>query len=178
MHWSYSVFSVSHFFVLPSTATYTPYMTELAKQLTKRPITVEAMQWRGDNLAELREWTDRSVIMRLKETSETEYELVLYERHHKAWLVVHETDWVFRDQEGGFYPVTDSIKVLSYMEGNELMDALYTAWSFMCNSKYWDETDEVKTEEYVVAMQKFRDEVFHPLLGQYGSGVEEEATNG
>lgn len=87
----------------------------------KRPIPVSAMQWKGDNLAEVLEFTGKHPKWDSWFTSFAEYEQwVKKDRNVFKIITNHGTveavpgDWILRSPTGEHYPISDELFVQTY----------------------------------------------------------------
>lgn len=92
------------------------------RRFRKRPVVVEAVQWTGFNLEELREWGatttfDQSGPARrvVPAPGGPGSPLNLWVEANGAWLPIDPGEWVVRDRLG-FYPVKDEVFVETYEE--------------------------------------------------------------
>lgn len=71
----------------------------------KKPVVIEAMQWTGDNAADLAEWTDDAFWpLGLEDrTDDPEHTGCLYVAANSSHLGIPTGEWVIRDR-AGFYP--------------------------------------------------------------------------
>ncbi len=77
------------------------------KYRKKNPQPVEAMQWTGDNLQEIKGWTGEDLF------EQSGDEFFLYVAANKAWLTIQVNEWILKDKLG-FYPCADSVFQESY----------------------------------------------------------------
>lgn len=73
---------------------------------TKKPVTVEAFQYTGENYLELSVWT-RGYITKA-DGDEGKYCRVL-DTLHGSWITFGIGDWIIRGLKGEYYPVTETI---------------------------------------------------------------------
>lgn len=76
-------------------------------RFTKKPITVDAVQWRGNNLPSVKKFTGE------------EHRLVTYGASLKLWAggtvhTVEQNDWIVRGVEGEIYPCPASVFAKTY----------------------------------------------------------------
>lgn len=79
-------------------------------KIRKKPVTVEAVQWTGDNEDELREFT-RNGFDPFRMESRWEYQVedetmtaVVFDYLHSRWVPLQTGDWVIQGVKGEFYP--------------------------------------------------------------------------
>jgi hypothetical protein len=80
----------------------------------KRPVTVEAVRWTGDNLSELYEFTGRSHFDQLDEqdranSADPEATASVFDKLHSTWVLVYTGQWVIKGIRGEFYPCADDV---------------------------------------------------------------------
>lgn len=74
----------------------------------KLPVEIEALQWTGDNGAEIQAWCGDFF-----KFADSDGSAVLYVKANDAWLDVEISEWVAKDSIG-FYPIKDSMFKKSY----------------------------------------------------------------
>lgn len=89
-----------------------------AKTYRKKPVTVEAIQWTGDNFEELRKFVGTFRVLAfdepgviVAENSETH----LWVEANQQWLPIVVSEWVLKDKLG-YYPCKDEMFQHSYEE--------------------------------------------------------------
>jgi hypothetical protein len=91
------------------------------QQFMKRPVIIEAMQWTGNNEAEIQEWTGEDVFYPLhpEDAEGCGYPEATAELRVAAnggtWLPMITGEWVLHDS-AGFYPCKAAILVETYEE--------------------------------------------------------------
>jgi len=75
----------------------------------KRPIVIEAMQWDGDNIADLWDWAGAANVYGPTEANP----LRLYVAANEAWLDLETGEWIIRDSRG-FYPCKAEVFEATY----------------------------------------------------------------
>jgi len=75
----------------------------------KRPIVIEAMQWTGDNIADLWDWAGAANVYGPTEANP----LRLYVAANEAWLDLETGEWIIRDSRG-FYPCKAEVFEATY----------------------------------------------------------------
>jgi hypothetical protein len=83
----------------------------MPERFRKRPVEVEAIQWTGDNLAELRAFTGDCFL-----TSHAVAEITaeVYDILHSTWVGVKTGQWVIRGIRGEFYPIDETVLADTY----------------------------------------------------------------
>lgn len=87
-----------------------------AHRYRKKPVTITAVQWTGDNAAEISEWT----IGRFHEvdpedrTEDPEITAAVLDVLHSTWIGVKTGQWVLRGVQGEFYPCDDEVFAATY----------------------------------------------------------------
>lgn len=80
----------------------------------KKPVTVQAMQWTGDNEAALTAWgVDFYPVEPVDRTDDPDHTGCLYVAANGAWIGVPTGEWVLRDS-AGFYPCRADIFAETY----------------------------------------------------------------
>lgn len=78
----------------------------------KRPTTITATRWTGNNFDELAAWCDDHVKV------DDVGQLKLYVAANAAWLMIERGEWIARDRHG-FYPIKDDVFIDSYEQVND-----------------------------------------------------------
>lgn len=83
------------------------------RQFRKRPVVVSAIQWTGDNEAQVREFTggnfeavdpdDRA------NSDDPENTAAVLDSLHSSWIGLRTGDWVVRGPRGEFYAIKDDV---------------------------------------------------------------------
>lgn len=79
----------------------------------KKPVEIEAIQWNGENYAELQEWSGKQFGLGQKEAgSDSPKELIIttLEGNMRA----NEGDWIIKGVKGEFYPCKPDIFEATY----------------------------------------------------------------
>lgn len=88
-----------------------------AKRYRKRPVEIEALQWTGDNLAQMQAFvgvrTDSHALENEQGFDVFRAGPRLYVAANEAWLPIDVSEWVAKDRLG-FYPIKDSMFHESY----------------------------------------------------------------
>lgn len=79
-----------------------------AGRYTKRPVTIEAMQYTGDNYLELSAWCHYVHKM-------TGYTQVM-DFLHGTWINFGKGDWIIKGTHGEYYPVNELVFTELYEE--------------------------------------------------------------
>lgn len=90
----------------------------MIKRYVKRPIEVEAVQWRGDNKAEIIEFAG-SVFHALDEderTADLDATALVRDHLHNSWIFVYTGDWILKGIKGEFYPCNSEVFENTYDE--------------------------------------------------------------
>jgi hypothetical protein len=80
------------------------------KEFRKRPITITAVQWTGDNLDELMEFTDGDFELDVFGLAE------VWDKLHDTWVTVKDGQWVIKGVKGEFYPIDEEALADTYEE--------------------------------------------------------------
>lgn len=82
-------------------------MSRAVKRYRKKPVIVEAIQWNGQNHAEIEGWSGRRVTCgRLWATIET----------NEGEMLGEIGDWIIRGVKGEFYPCKPDVFAMTYKE--------------------------------------------------------------
>ncbi len=88
----------------------------MVTEFTKKPVTVQAVQWRGDNEAEVRELTGRTHFRQTSSHSDPEITAEVRDVLHSTWVGVKAGQWVIRGVAGEFYPIDQQVLTATYDE--------------------------------------------------------------
>ena len=83
----------------------------MAEWFRKKPVEVTAVQWRGDNLEEMREFTGgrfRTIV------SVTDFTAQVYDELHDTWVDMKTGQWVIRGVRREFYPIDEAVLADTY----------------------------------------------------------------
>jgi hypothetical protein len=85
------------------------------KTYRKLPVTVEAIQWTGDNEQEIRDWTDGG----FETTAPGDYDnpeitAIVWDALHDTWVGVKTGQSVLRGVKGEFYPIDAEVLAETY----------------------------------------------------------------
>ncbi len=86
------------------------------KLYRKKPIIIEAIQWDGTNLAELKEWEAPVTIMPATDGKALIIGTLEDGPNHEAIHVADLDDWIIRGIKGEFYPCKPDIFEATYEE--------------------------------------------------------------
>jgi hypothetical protein len=94
----------------------------------KRPVTIEALQWTGDNVEAIQQWVgcQEGIYLFLPEcghdmSGTDNTKPVLYVAANDAWLNVEIGEWIAKDRHG-FYPIKDDVFLESYDKAELIPD--------------------------------------------------------
>ena len=82
-------------------------------------VQIEAIQFDGDNFAELTQWTDgrfRKGKMSNSDGTESAFVAQVYDDLHQTWINVAPGQWIVRGAKGEFYPCDDETFHWKYEE--------------------------------------------------------------
>lgn len=88
-------------------------MTTTPTRFRKRPVEIEAVQWTGDNFAEISEFTEgyfRNTTYGDGRPARTEVRDYL----HGSWIALDAGDWIVRGPRGECYPVRADVFTETY----------------------------------------------------------------
>ena len=84
----------------------------MVKYYTKRPVTIQAVQYTGDNIDEITAFAGRRNIHTFTHQGNTHYFIKTLEGNH----FISEGDYVIKGVEGEFYPCKERIFKKTYTE--------------------------------------------------------------
>lgn len=81
-----------------------------AARFRKRPVVVEAIQWTGDNEAEIRDFAG-GMFAALDQPCEDDLDATaqVFDSLHSTWVLVFPGDWIIKGLVGEFYPCRDAV---------------------------------------------------------------------
>lgn len=79
----------------------------------KLPISIEAIQWKGDNSTDVAAFTSGKWYPDDGRREEGITALV-YDELHSTWVGMHDGDWVIKGIQGEFYPCRDDVFRTTY----------------------------------------------------------------
>jgi hypothetical protein len=82
---------------------------EKVNKFRKKPVVIEAMQWTGDNIQELWDWSTAEFVYGPTESNP----LRLYVAANDAWLDLEVGEWIIKDVRGS-YPCKPDIFKATY----------------------------------------------------------------
>ena len=80
----------------------------------KKPVTVEAIQWKGDNVGEILEFTSHNDIRLTNHEHNGVVESDLFINTLEGTMHASEGDWIIRGVHGEYYPCKPDIFVETY----------------------------------------------------------------
>lgn len=101
----------------------------MSRRFRKKPVEVEAVQWLGDNEAEIKELTGES--FRYNAEFSINNVAMVYDRLHDSWINVFPGQWVVKGVQGEFYPIDEAV-----------LDQTYSALCFTCGHLVADHVHE------------------------------------
>lgn len=92
-------------------------------KFTKKPVTIEAHQWDGQNYEEMRAFAPGKFRMLSKaeailEYGSEEYTAEVYDELHDTWVGMKNTNWVIKGVKGEFYPIDNDVLWETYDVAN------------------------------------------------------------
>ena len=94
------------------------------QKFRKRPIVIEALQWTGDNEAEIQAWaglsagTDGQNLFNALDPcdccDDPDATAQVFDRLHSTWVLVFTGQWVIRGVQGEFYPIAADVLAETY----------------------------------------------------------------
>jgi hypothetical protein len=89
-----------------------------AIQIRKKPVTVTAVQWTGDNEAELITFTNGNFEEIPAEDrpncDDPDATGSVFDRLHSTWVLVYTGQWVIKGVKGEFYPCDEDVLAETY----------------------------------------------------------------
>jgi hypothetical protein len=87
-----------------------------AQKFRKRPIDVEAVQWTGDNLADVQKFTD----LQFAELADEQKRggpmtAEVFDKLHATWVKLRTGDWILKGTQGEFYPCAKAVFESTYL---------------------------------------------------------------
>jgi hypothetical protein len=89
------------------------------QRYTKRPVTIDAMQWDGTNADAIKAFTGtrdngESRFLEPAEISGTWDKPHVYDELQGEWIPVNDNDWIIRGIRGEFYPCAADVFAATY----------------------------------------------------------------
>ena len=86
---------------------------------TKKPVTVDARQWTGDNFDEIVVFTGRDLFIVLGEedranSDDPDCSASVFDKLHSTWVGVMDGQWIIRGVKGEFYPCDAEVFAETY----------------------------------------------------------------
>lgn len=79
----------------------------------KKPVVIEAMQWTGENLDDLIEFTDHHFLDIDEEdradSGDPEATAQVFDVLHATWVLVYSGDYIIKGVQGEFYPCREDV---------------------------------------------------------------------
>ncbi len=93
----------------------------MVKYYKKRPIVVAAVQWTGDNLDELLDWTGGHSFWEYSDDEKRNEDdpqatAAVYDELHSVWIPVRTEDFILRGTQGEYYPCRKDVFFSTYEE--------------------------------------------------------------
>jgi len=88
----------------------------------KKPVEIDAIQWTGDNLAELEEFCGTGYFEAVPpEDRDPDPDMTaqVYDKLHGTWVHVYDGQWVIRGIQGEHYPVAADVFAATYEPAGE-----------------------------------------------------------
>lgn len=82
----------------------------------KKPVEVTAVQWTGDNEAELIEFTGHrfEAVAPEDRIEDADRTAVVFDELHCTWVGVYTGHWIIRGVKGEFYPIDQTVLAETY----------------------------------------------------------------
>lgn len=87
----------------------------MPRSYTKKPVTIQAERWTGDNYDEIREWAwtgSDTEVAKLLDTHEPN--LMIWNTEEGQWIKCPLGHWVIRGLAGEYYPCSHDVFVRTY----------------------------------------------------------------
>ncbi len=86
------------------------------QQFRKIPVTVAAIQWTGDNEAEIQALTGKANFYPVgpEDREDPDQTATVYDKLHSTWVNVYTGQWIVRGVRGEFYPLADEVRTETY----------------------------------------------------------------
>lgn len=147
----------------------------------KNPVEIEAMQFTGDNLAEIRAFVgtldgySHGFHLYPGGANVDGNVAEVWDKLHSSWVGVKKGQWIIRGLKGEFYPCDDEVFRDSYSEVEEVPTVAYQDLPVFMpgNNRNWHRVDAklTVTEDGRIEMQLLRDELHEELLRQWREGI-------
>lgn len=88
------------------------------KTFRKKPVVISAVQWTGDNLEELYDFTHHQFDFVEEEDRLDDPDITaqVYDKLHSTWVGVYTGQWVIEGVKGEFYPCDEEVLAETYDE--------------------------------------------------------------
>ena len=86
-------------------------------KITKKPITVEAVRFTGDNINEVRDIIGRRRFRAVRENDDTVdpgTDAQIWDIYHSTWIGVRTGQWIVVGVNGETYPIEHDVLVATY----------------------------------------------------------------
>lgn len=83
----------------------------------KKPVVIEAVQWTGANLAEVRAFTGPANFYAVEvddQRDDPDIRAEVWDKLHSTWVGVKDGQWVIRGVKGEFYPCDADVLAETY----------------------------------------------------------------
>jgi hypothetical protein len=88
------------------------------QRFRKRPVEVEVLEWTGENLAELEDWTGGMFRQlapgKMYRSVRGDATAEVFDRLHDRWIPVWRGDGIVRGVQGEHYPITPEVLAETY----------------------------------------------------------------
>jgi hypothetical protein len=88
----------------------------MIRTFRKKPVEVQAVQWTGDNAAEMDTFTGNrwASVAPEDRDGDTHRTGAVYDELHRTWVGVYTGQWVIRGVKGEFYPIAEDVLAETY----------------------------------------------------------------
>lgn len=83
----------------------------------KKPVEVEAIQWTGENLADVQAFTGSALFGAVAPEDRSEdpdMTAEVFDKLHSTWVHVYDGQWIIKGIQGEFYPIAADVLAATY----------------------------------------------------------------
>lgn len=90
----------------------------MVKKYRSVPTEVEAVQYTGDNIKQLEDWSGNKVqfIEPEDRSDDPDADLSVFDETHNTWILVYQGQWIIKGTKGEFYPCDNEVFEQKYEE--------------------------------------------------------------
>lgn len=88
------------------------------KKYRSVPTVIEAVQYTGDNIKQLEDWSGNKVSFIEPEdrSDDPDCDLQVFDETHNTWILVYTGQWIIKGTKGEFYPCDAEVFAQKYEE--------------------------------------------------------------